>query len=159
MSASVSVSFGQLEITQIVSNVFETMLSLEVNAITHDLPHHVDGLTATVQILGESKGALLLHCSVEQALAFTSRMLGEDVSGLTDDVLDVLGELANVVGGNLKSLFSAGGTLSLPSVAEGRDYTVHLCRSNQMTTVAFASEVGVFHVSLIRILDNEFGPN
>src|SRR5690348_5745643 len=107
MSSTCSIEFGQTEISQVVSDDFQTMLNLEINSVSEQLNHHVDGLTAAVQILGESKGAVLLHCSIEQALAFTGRMLGEDPpSSLTDDVRDVLGELANVVGGNLKSLFS-----------------------------------------------------
>lgn len=35
-----------------------------------------------------------------------------------DDLVDAFGELANVVGGNVKSLLSAPAVLSLPSVAE-----------------------------------------
>jgi hypothetical protein len=61
-------------------------------------------LLELLRFLGESKEPASLNCSVEQALAFTFRMLGEDPAGMTDDVRDVLGELANVVGRNLKSL-------------------------------------------------------
>jgi chemotaxis protein CheX len=159
MSATLSIESGQVEIARIVSDVFQTMLNLDVTPMGQHLSQRADGLTATVQFMGESKGALLLHCNVEQALAFTSRMLGEDLIDMTDDVRDVLGELANVVGGNLKSLFSPGMALSLPSVAEGNDYVLYLCGSNQVTTVAFASEVGVFHVSLARNLSDRFGDN
>jgi chemotaxis protein CheX len=78
-------------------------------------------------------------------------MLGEEPAEINDDVRDVLGELANIVGGNLKSLFSPGVGLSLPFVAEGKDYALHLCDSHNGTTVSFTCEVGTFHVSLVRI--------
>lgn len=156
MSATLAVEFGKGELAQIVSDVFQTMLSIEVSPVEQKLSEQADDLTSSVQFLGESKGAVLLHCSVGQAIAFTSRLIGEDPEGVTDDVRDVLGELANVVGGNLKSLFSPGGALSLPSVAEGKDHALYFCGSNEITTVGFTSEVGVFHVSLVRILDEEF---
>jgi chemotaxis protein CheX len=150
MSTTIEIESGRTEIAQIVSDVFQTMLSVEVTPLDRDQSEPAGGLTATVQFLGEPKGAVLLHCTVKQALDFTSRMLGEEPQGLNDDVRDVLGELVNVVGGNLKSLFSPGVALSLPMVAEGKDHALHLCKSRQVTTVGFSCDLGAFHVSLTR---------
>lgn len=150
MSTTIEIESGRTEIAQIVSDVFQTMLSVEVTPLEENQPESAGGLTATVQFLGESKGAVLLHCTVRQAIDFTSRMLGEETEGLSDDVRDVLGELANVVGGNLKSLFSPGVALSMPMVAEGNDHVLRLCKSRQVTTVGFSCELGAFHVSLAR---------
>jgi chemotaxis protein CheX len=155
MSTTIEIESGRAEIAQIVYDVFQTMLSVEVSPLDENRPELAGGLTAMVQFLGDSKGAVLLHCTVKQAIGFTSRMLGEEPERLNDDVRDVLGELANVVGGNLKSLFSPGVALSLPMVAEGKDHALHLCESQQVTTVCFASELGAFQVSLARVIHTE----
>lgn len=155
MSTTIAIESGSAEIAQIVYDVFQTMLSLEVTPLEGGQTEPAGGLTAAVQFLGESKGAVLLHCTTEQAIGFTSRMLGEQPESLNDDVRDVLGELANVVGGNLKPLFSPGVALSMPMVAEGNDHALRLCESHRFTTVEFASEIGVFHVSLVRVIEEE----
>jgi len=152
MSTDVAIESRRTEIAQIVSDVFQTMLNLEIAPLEESQVESASGLTATVQFLGESKGAVMLNCSAEQAIDFTARMLGEPPESLNDDVRDVLGELANVVGGNLKSLFSPGVALSLPLVADGQDYGVRLCEAHQIMTVGFNSQIGVFHVSLVSAL-------
>jgi chemotaxis protein CheX len=155
MSNITTTESGQAEIAQIVSDVFQTMLNLEVTPIERGPDEYVSGMTATVQFLGDSKGAVSIHCTPKQAIAFTGRMLDSEVDCLNDDVRDVLGELANVVGGNLKSLLSPGVALSLPLVAEGQNYALHLCESHSVTRVGFASETGVFEVSLARVTSGE----
>jgi len=155
MSTTIAIESGRMEIAQIVSDVFQTMLNLEIAPLEESQVESASGLTATVQFLGESKGAVMLHCSNEQAIDFTARMIGEPPDSLNDDVRDVLGELANVVGGNLKSLFSPGVALSLPLVADGQDYGVHLCETHKTMTVGFTSQIGVFHVSLVKVIPDE----
>jgi len=157
MSTTIAIESGRTEIAQIVSDVFQTMLNLEITALEESQMEveSASGLTATVQFLGESKGAVMLHCSTEQAIDFTARMLGEPLESLNDDVRDVLGELANVIGGNLKSLFSPGVALSLPLVADGQDYGVRLCEAHNTMTVGFTSQIGVFHVSLIQVINED----
>ena len=155
MSTTIAIESGRTEIAQIVSDVFLTMLNLEIAPLEESQVESASGLTATVQFLGESKGAVMLHCSTEQAIDFTARMIGEPPESLNDDVRDVLGELANVVGGNLKSLFSPGVALSLPLVADGQDYGVRLCEAHKTMTVGFNSQIGVFHVSLVKVIPDE----
>jgi len=42
-------------------------------------------------------------------------------------VRDALGELANMLAGNLKSVLPSGVVLSMPSVIEGSDYSLRIC--------------------------------
>jgi chemotaxis protein CheX len=142
-----------------VTEVFLTMLDMEVIPVDGENFAPIEGLTATIQFLGESAGAALVHCSREQAKDFTSRLLGEKVEDVNDDVRDVLGELANVIGGNLKSLFSPGMSLSLPLVLDGGGQASHLCDFNRSTTVAFDSGLGLFHVTMVRTIKEEIAIN
>lgn len=76
-----------------------------------------DVLTGTVRITGAWDGRVALACPVPVARAAAAAMLGVAEHGLTAaDVADAVGELTNVIGGNVKSLLPAPSELSLPAV-------------------------------------------
>jgi len=74
-------------------------------------------------------------------------------SRVDDDVRDSIGELANMVGGNLKSLMPPGVALSLPSVVEGVANCHEVAETNAATTISFSSDLGVFWVTLAQRTD------
>jgi chemotaxis protein CheX len=76
------------------------------------------GYRAWVMIDGSWSGQVILRCSAGQAAALTSAFLsgsGEQVSA--ERIVDVLGELANIVGGNVKGMLPTDCVLSQPHVA------------------------------------------
>jgi chemotaxis protein CheX len=77
-------------------------------------------LTSSVSIDGEWQGDVLLQCSAAFAERAASVMFGleRDYVG-REEQADALGELANMVSGNLKSLLPGPSRLSLPVVWEG----------------------------------------
>jgi chemotaxis protein CheX len=150
----VEIDTHQAEIVSIVEDVFRTMLDLEVSP--SDVISPASGsLTVAVQFVGEWKGAVLLECGSEQAIAFTARLMpGLTPSHIDEDVRDSVGELVNMVGGNLKSVLPPGVALSMPSVVVGGDYAVHICGDNAARTLGFTSEIGPFWVTLLRPRDS-----
>jgi CheY-specific phosphatase CheX len=66
-----------------------------------------------------------------------------------DDVRDVLGELANMIGGNMKCCMPTGVRLSMPTVMEGRDYDMRICGSQILERVAFQCAEGHFWVTVL----------
>jgi chemotaxis protein CheX len=73
-------------------------------------------------------------------------------AAIDDDVRDVMGELANMVAGNLKSLLPRGVDLSMPSVVEGSDYSLRVCGVNAVERMTFSSTTGIFRITLIEML-------
>jgi CheY-specific phosphatase CheX len=72
-----------------------------------------------------------------------------DTPPAVDDVVrDVLGELANMIGGNLKCILNHGTRLSMPSVVDG-DYTLRVCGAASQERLAFSCDEGVFRVSVL----------
>lgn len=156
MPVAFEVESHQIDVAQIVENVFRTMLNLEVCQSDKTSDAAVNSLTAAIHFAGEWKGAVLLQCGLPEALAFTDcLMMGEQHSGVDDDVRDALGELVNMVGGNLKSVLPPGVALSIPSVVAGTDYALHICGGNAFKTVGFSSNLGVFWVTLVQVLERE----
>ena len=63
-----------------------------------------------------------------------------------------MGGLANVLGGNLKSVLPRGVVLSMPSVVEGGDYTLHAGGGNAcVERVGCRSTDGVFRITLVEL--------
>lgn len=83
------------------------------------------GVTGMVGLAGDYIGMLSLHFSKELALEITSRMLQTSITEVDEDVKDAIGELTNMVAGNLKTALSKSGVafdLSVPSVIIGERY-------------------------------------
>ena len=62
---------------------------------------------------------------------------------------DALGELANMIGGNLKALLPSNVGLSLPSIVRGNDYVVRLRGGVVVNRQMFDTEFGKFQVTLM----------
>ncbi len=62
---------------------------------------------------------------------------------------DVLGELANMIGGNLKSLLGSGIRLSMPSVVDGVSYSVRVCGAEIREQLAFECDEGLFWITVL----------
>ena len=69
-----------------------------------------------------------------------------------DDVRDALGEITNMIGGNVKALLPTPSRLSLPTVVEGADYAVTVPRTKPAGVVSFRTGTEML---VIRILAAE----
>jgi chemotaxis protein CheX len=139
------------ELAQIVESVFKTMMCLEVSECKRPWFPSQDQLTATIQLAGKWPGVLALECGHKQACAFAARFLSMKKSEIVDEVVrDVLGELANMIGGNLKCVLAGGLRLSMPSVVDGADRNLRVCRAGIRERLVFQCLEGTFSVAVLR---------
>ena len=135
---------------QIVEAVFANMLSLEVSKCGTPWFPGGDRLTSALHLAGDWNGAVLLECNRRQACRFAGRFLSIDPPEAVDDVVrDVLGELANMIGGNLKPVLTPGIRLSMPSVVDGCDYSLRVCGAKIQQRLAFQSAEGLFWITIL----------
>lgn len=81
-------------------------------------PDRPSGVRAAVTVAGAWHGAIVVSCSPAAAHRLAAVLLDLPEPQVTDgDVADALGELANIIGGNIKGLLPAPSTLSLPRLA------------------------------------------
>jgi chemotaxis protein CheX len=74
-------------------------------------------VTGSVSVTGAWRGHVLISCSEGASRNAAAALLGIELDEVTDDdVADALGELANIIGGNVKSLLPEPCALSLPHV-------------------------------------------
>jgi chemotaxis protein CheX len=102
-------------IVEVVHSVCTAILELDVAEIAAPPAPMRANLAGWVEISGAWSATVVLRCDEGFAQACAAIMLGEDDCG-DDATRDALGELTNMVAGNLKSLLPAPSRLSLPSV-------------------------------------------
>jgi len=140
-------------VAQVVDMVFMTMLGLKVEPYPMHWVRSPDMVTAAVYFAGEWRGAVLLECTRRQARTFAQLLMSIGPPAMIDeDVRDTLGELANMLAGNLKSVLPGGVVLSMPSVIEGSDYSLQICGNRSIERVPFWSAEDVFGVTLVENL-------
>ena len=129
------------ELTEITERVWASLVEAPLLPRQPGQPGPAGGsrtFTGCVQITGAWEGAVTVHCSEELAKALTAAMFMVDPSDTSaEEVTDALGELANMVGGNVKALLPEPCRISLPAVADGMDYRLSVPGARPVTAVTW----------------------
>lgn len=140
---------------QTVIDTWAAMFDLPLERLDQPIPHfqRQNFLTAVVQIAGEWVGAVTLDFSPELARRLTASTL-ECAPALVniDQMRDVLGEVANVIGGNVKQVLPVNSVLSLPTLVFRLDYRMYMPDADPLQRVTFKCDgellqATVFHVA------------
>ena len=142
------------EIVLAVRDVFSSMLMMELESGTPIFGKGCEitsNITSMLGFGGGIKGVLAIHCPASVALGITGTFLGMDVEELNDDVKDAIGELSNMVAGNLKIVFAKAGIdikLSIPTSVIGESYHTSGLFGAMRTVVPFTNDFGSFWIEL-----------
>jgi chemotaxis protein CheX len=158
MPAELDLEVYRADLERVVSMVCETMLEIEVTPVDLVWQKRSDVLTAAVQFAGQWKGAVFVECTEDQACEVAARLMNIAKPALVDeDAVDSIGELANMIGGNMKSVMPRGVELSAPLVVAGSDYALRLRSSDLVTRVAFETAFGPIWITVVE-MQEEIGP-
>lgn len=126
------------------ADVFSTMLGLEIEAeeswTDPNAPTVSDGVVAFVGMAGNWTGAGLISCSASFACRICNQLLLTETTAVNDEVLDAVGEVANMIVGNFKTMIEeeAGPLgLSIPTVIYGRNFTSRSLGTNNWIVLPF----------------------
>lgn len=151
-----SLNLGE-EIITGTKEVFSSMLmtELESGPVVFDKKCEIQSnLTSMIGLGGDIRGVLAIHTPAAVAKEITSGFLGIDVSDLDDDVKDAIGEIANMVAGNLKVSFSNSEKkieLALPTSIVGESFTVSGMADASRVVVPLSMTGITFWVELIYV--------
>ena len=136
----------ETEIEVVAHDVWESMFGVQLTASDGAA---LDGptLTGIVHIDGDWQGAVTLRCTVELAEDLARSLFGDSAEA---DVRDLLGELTNQLGGNIKAMLPGAETLSLPVVAAGADYDITISDTHVDATVTLACTGSPLVISVLR---------
>jgi flagellar motor switch protein FliN len=138
-----------------VTETFSTMLSMEVEALDVEPPpgHGVHRIVGTLNMAGKVNGIFNVQATVDFGRLMAAGMLGMEPSEVdpASDVRDLLAEITNIVGGNLKSALNDAGhscVLSTPSITYGTDFTIRSLNMDRYDRYVFRHAEHVFIVEV-----------
>ncbi len=135
------------EIIAGIQEVFSTMLMVDLQAeevIENGDCEINSNLTSMIGLGGGIRGMLAIHCPADVARGITSGLLGMEIQELDEDVKDAVGEVANMVAGNLKVSYAKNGIdieLAIPTSIVGDSFAVSgMADANRVIAVMKAPE-------------------
>ncbi len=129
-----------------VSNTFKTMLAAEAHRgelSLGDTKARQFPISGLIGLSGKASGMVVINLSTEVALKAASTMLMEEMTEVNEDVLDAVGELANVIAGQAKAeLDQYDLSVSLPNVITGDGHEIRFPSSAPPLVVPFKTDFG-----------------
>jgi chemotaxis protein CheX len=128
-----------------VSEVFTTMLNLEVRQVSHEACGFKGEpqIASAVGFTGRVSGVVYLYTTVRFAVRITRGLLGLNASEAHNDdmVNDAMGEIANMIVGQFKSRLTDRGlpcVMTIPSIVRGSQFEIEAVRETEVDRLGFA---------------------
>jgi len=138
-----------------MSNVLATMAMLEPRpgkVMVKEEDIACGEITGIIGLIGDSyKASLAVSFERAVILEITARMLGEAVTEIDDTVIDMVGEITNMVTGGAKNLLAQKGYsigMSTPMVVTGLNHKITHKAKGPRIVVPFSLEAGDFFVEV-----------
>ena len=132
--------------------VFKTMLGWDVEVLATDRVsefqpgHDVAGI---IGFAGCIEGTIVISLDKEVVFAAADIFIGERPTTINSDILDLVGELANMIGGGAKDRINlVGVVLGLPTTVSGSDYRISFKPDVAIETIRFMSPNGPLTVQI-----------
>jgi len=111
----------------------------------------LDSVSGVVSLTGKYSGLLALHFPVSSAMDVAGAFLDLELEEIDADVLDAIGELTNMLAGNIKAELDPSGSqvqLSIPSTFHGDEYRIERIAGTANICIPFYLDYGDFQVEL-----------
>ena len=136
MGASVGLFLVADDLRVMVDEIWSSLFSPAPEDSPDEAPLRGPLVAGYVDIAGGWDGRVLVSTTEEGAVAIAATMLAVPPERvLADDLADAMGELANIVGGSVKSYVDGRSTLSLPAVSHAGAEPPRAPHSLQVTAV------------------------
>lgn len=133
-----------------IEESFSTVLSLSPKVSDKDLAITTEELICSISFTGEIEGAIAIDISGVAACKLVSKMLGMDITEVSKDVTDGVGELLNMVAGGVKRQLAntlKAFEISLPTTIKGQDLKVAMSAGVTSTKTGF--DCGEFTFTIV----------
>ena len=83
-------------------------------------------ISGIIGFTGEARGAVVISMKQKMAVQITAALTGTEHQTVDDDVVDAVGELINIIAGNVKQGLEDAFRLiiSLPTIVHGKDHAL-----------------------------------
>jgi chemotaxis protein CheX len=124
-----------------LQNYVEPFVDVTVNTfkefvgigITPRHPHFLDpekafewDISAVIGLSGVVKGAVIISMKSELAIKLTDLLTGVEHDDIDADVIDAIGEVNNIIAGNIKPRVPNGDkiVISIPTIIKGKEHSI-----------------------------------
>jgi chemotaxis protein CheX len=134
------------------TSIFSMMLgwNLEIGEISRSnrfqSNHDISGV---IGFSGSLRGSIVIGINQEVAFAAAAAFFGGTPTSIDSEVLDMVGELANMIGGNAKErMTTTGVALGLPMVISGKGHRISFDPIAQVVLIPFETPAGALTVEI-----------
>lgn len=132
--------------------LFREYLELIVDVGKPYLRQQSDSLnevSGIIGLAGDTTGAVVLSFHSDTAIKIITIFAKHKYNFLSNEVLDGVGELVNIIAGNAKKyLEDYKIAISLPGVVTGKDYDIHWPENIPVIVIPFYCEIGNFTLNV-----------
>ncbi|MCL2411269.1 MAG: chemotaxis protein CheX [Treponema sp.] len=111
--------------------VFRDLCNTEINAgrsyfVSKDEFETIWDVSGIIGLSGEANGAVAISLKEDTAFKLTSILTGKEYKSIDSEVTDVLGEIVNIVAGNVKNVFEKKHRIkiTMPSIIKGKAHSI-----------------------------------
>ena len=102
-------------------------------------------VTGIIGLTGGATGSLSVTFNFILIKQIMANMLGEDVTEVTNDVRDAVGELTNMISGDARRMLQQEGltlTAAIPTIVAGKNHTIKHVISGPIIVIPFEADGG-----------------
>lgn len=140
---------------EVLIRTFETMLSITPVPEVHMYGKREDilsDITGTIGLAGDISGTISLRFPKEIACHLASIFLNEDITKINSDVMDAVGEMANIIAGSSKGILSQTQRidfkLAIPTTILGRGHVLGYPAGSSIVIIPFAMDQSKFYLEI-----------
>lgn len=108
-------------------------------------------ISGMIAFTGHSQGSVSITFEAACIFKIVSNMFGEDVQEMTDDVVDAVGEITNIVSGHARRNLDEQGIHfngSVPSVITGKEHKLKHISQGPIIAIPFSTDDGGFTIEV-----------
>jgi len=138
-----------------VHELFVTMLGSDAWRLDSEPPRCDNPIIGAIHLAGPWHGLVMTGFEPSLAFAVTAHLLGEErPTSYNEDVRDAVGEIANILAGNLKRLSPYHTEMSIPAVIEGVRGRSMQIPGMEINRLYFQTPHGMFWLTLAPLPDS-----
>lgn len=116
---------------KVCKNVFKDFVGQKIEA---KMPYFMEkdttaewDISAIIGLTGEARGAVVISMKQDLAIKLTTILTGLEYTKFDDDVVDAVGEIINIITGNVKQDLEESFRLviSLPTIVTGKGHSIN----------------------------------
>lgn len=133
-------------------DTFKTMLNVEATPgkpTAKKEPFSIYDVSGIIGLAGDAQGSIAISFPKIVALKVVSALLGTELKVIGPELVDGIGEIANIITGNAKQFFNDYNlSISLPNVVVGKDHVLSGQKGIPTLVVPFNCPFGKFAIEV-----------